>query len=368
MIVPFVDLKKQYDLIGREVIQKIQKVLESTSFILGKEVEKFEQEFADYCGVKYGIGVGSGTDALLLSLKALEIEDGDEVITVPNTFTATVDAIVRSGAIPIFIDIDDETYCIDISKIEGKITKKTKAIIPVHLYGHPAEMEAILDIARRYNLIVIEDACQAHGAEYKGEKVGSIGNIGCFSFFPAKNLGAYGDGGVVITNNEELAQKVKMLRNYGQRKKYFHEFVGFNSRLDELHAAVLRIKLKSLDENNRKRRDNAEKYCEFLSDLTEISIPREKDFVKHVYHLYIIRCENRDELQDYLNSKGISTGLHYPLPVHLQRAYQYLGYKKGHFPITEKYAKKIISLPMFPELTEKQIEYVCNNIKEFFKK
>lgn len=368
MKVPFVDLKKQYNLVSREVNEKIQKVLENANFILGKEVEKFEQEFAAYCGVKYGIGVGSGTDALLLSLKALEIENGDEVITVPNTFTATIDAIARSGAIPIFIDINDETYCIDVSKIEDKITKKTKAIIPVHLYGHPAEMEVILDIARRYNLIVIEDACQAHGAEYKGEKVGSIGNIGCFSFYPAKNLGAYGDGGVAITNNEELAQKIKMLRNYGQRKKYFHEFVGFNSRLDELHAGILRIKLKSLDEWNGKRRENAEKYCEFLSEVMEISIPREKDFGKHVYHLYIIRCENRDALQDYLNSKGISTGLHYPLPAHLQRAYQYLGYKKGHFPITEKYAKKIISLPMFPELTEKQIEYVCNNIKEFFKK
>jgi len=363
MNVPFVDLKRQYDSIKDEVNTKINEVLQNTHFILGENSDAFEKEFANYCGVKYGVGVASGSDALTLNLKALGVNKGDEVITVPNTFIATVDAISRNGAKPVFVDIDPETYNIDVAEIEEKITDKTKAIIPVHLYGQPADMDEIIKIAKKYDLKIIEDACQAHGAEYKGKKVGSLSDVGCFSFYPAKNLGAYGDGGMVVTNNEQIAERIKMLRNYGQSKKYYHDFIGYNSRLDEIQAAVLRVKLRYLDEWNDKRREHAKLYNDLLENVSGIETPTEKEFVKHVYHLYVIRCKNRNELQNYLSSKGVSTGIHYPIPVHLQKAYKHLEYKEGDFPITEKYAKEILSLPMFPELTDEEIEVVVGLIR-----
>lgn len=363
MNIPFVDLKCQYDSIKDEINIKINEVLQNTHFILGENVEAFEKEFANYCGVKYGVGVASGSDALALSLKAFRISKGDEVITVPNTFIATVDAISRNGAKPVFVNVDPETYNIDVNKIEEKITDNTKAIIPVHLYGQPVDMVQIVKIAREYDLRIIEDACQAHGAEYKGKKVGSLGDIGCFSFYPSKNLGTYGDGGMVVTNDGKIAEEIKMLRNYGQSKKYYHDCIGYNSRLDEIQAAILRVKLKYLDGWNDKRRKHAKLYNELLENVSGIETPIEKDYVKHVYHLYVIRCKDRDELQQYLSSKGVSTGIHYPIPVHLQKAYEHLEYKHGNFPITEKFSKEILSLPMFPELTENEIEVVVGLIK-----
>lgn len=365
MNVPFVDLRRQYDTIKGEINTKIVETLQDAHFILGENVENFEKEFANYCNLKHGIGVASGSDALTLSLKVIGVGEGDEVITVPNTFIATVDAISRNGAKPIFVDIDPETYNIDVTQIEEKITDKTKAISPVHLYGQPADMDEIIKIGREYNLMIIEDACQAHGSEYKGKKVGSIGDVGCFSFYPAKNLGAYGDGGIIVTNNEEIAERIKMLRNYGQSKKYYHDFVGYNSRLDEIQAAVLQVKLRYLDEWNEKRREHAKLYNELLEKVPGIEKPIEKDYAKHVYHLYVIRCENRDKLQRYLGSKGVSTGIHYPIPVHLQKAYKQLGYKQEDFLITEKYSTEILSLPMFPELLDDEIEYVVKCIKGY---
>ncbi len=363
MNIPFIDLKRQYNSIKDEVNTKIDEILQNTHFILGGNTEAFEKEFAKYCRVKYAVGVASGSDALTLSLKAVGISKEDEVITVPNTFIATVDAISRNNANPVFVDIDPETYNIDVTKIEEKITDETKAIIPVHLYGQPVDMAPIIKLAKEYDLKIIEDACQAHGAEYKGQKVGSFGDVGCFSFYPAKNLGAYGDGGMVVTNNEEITERIKMLRNYGQSKKYYHDFMGYNSRLDEIQSAILRVKLRHLDEWNNKRREHAKLYNELLENVSGIKTPVEKDYTKHVYHLYVIRCKNRYELQQYLTSKGVSTGIHYPIPVHLQRAYKHLEYNKGGFPITERYANEILSLPMFPELTDEEIKYICNRIK-----
>lgn len=364
MKINFVDLKRQYNSIKGEINEKINEVLESQSFILGQNVEAFEKEFAKYCGVKYGVGVASGTDALTLSIKALGIGENDEVITVPNTFIATIDAISRNRARPVFVDIDKKNYNIDPSKIEEKITKKTKAILPVHLYGQPADMDEINKIAEKHDLNIIEDACQSHGAEYRGKKTGSFSDIVCFSFYPGKNLGAYGDGGIVITNDEELAEKLKMQRNYGQKIKYQHDLKGFNSRLDEIQAAVLRVKLKHLDKWNDSRRKNAQIYNELLQD-ENLKIPIEKHDRKHVYHVYVIGCERRNELQEFLERGGISTGIHYPIPVHLTKAYSDLGYKEGDFPLTERCSKEILSLPMFPELTEKEIQYICSMIKKF---
>lgn len=368
MKIPLVDLKRQYLSIKEEVDEKIKEVLESTSFILGHNVEAFEKEFAKYCGVKHAVGVSSGTDALVLSLKTLGIDSGDEVISVPNTFVSTIDSICHNNAKPVFVDIDEKTYNIDTSGIEEKITNKTKAIIPVHLYGQPCDMDPILNIAEEHDLMIIEDACQAHGAEYKGKRMGSFGDITCFSFYPSKNLGAYGDGGIIVTNNEELAKKIRMFRNYGQRIKYYHSLIGYNFRLDDIQAAVLRVKLNYLDEWIEKRRENARKYSESLKNTSEVITPFEKKFRKHVYYVYVIRCLNRDRLIKYLNDKGISTGIHYPIPIHLQESYKHLGFGVGSFPITEECAKEIVSLPMFPELTTEEIEYICRSIDEFYKK
>ena len=364
MNVPFVDLKAQYRLIAQEVNQEIGRVLENTDFILGKNVELFEQEFADYCGASFGVGLDNGTSALELALRAYGIGAGDEVITVANTFIATASAIAFTEAKPVLVDIDPHTYNIEIGAIEQAITSRTKAIIPVHLYGQPADMDPIMELARARGLIVIEDACQAHGASYKGRRVGPIGDVGCFSFYPAKNLGGYGDGGMLVTNNKEIANRVRMLRNYGQKEKYHHLFIAYNRRLDTLQAAVLRVKLKRLDDWNQARRKNAQLYNQLLTNV-EVIRPEEASYAKHVYHLYIIRVQDRDGLQKYLQLKGISTGIHYPIPIHLQEAYQYLGYQRGDFPITEEYAKEMLSLPMYPELTEEQIQYVTQAINDF---
>jgi dTDP-4-amino-4,6-dideoxygalactose transaminase len=363
-MIPFVDLKAQYNSIKTEIDNAIQRVLDNTSFIMGDELKKFEEEFALFCNVKYAIGVANGSDALILALRACGIGEGDEVITVPHTFISTAEAISNVGGKVVFVDIDPKTYTIDVSTIEEKITKKTKAIIPVHLYGQPADMRPIMELAKKYNLKIIEDAAQAHGAEYQGKKVGSIGDVACFSFYPGKNLGAYGDAGMITTNNEEIANKLKMLRNHGRlTAKYEHEIEGYSSRLDNLQAAILRVKLKYLNKWNDLRRRNAKKYNELLSNIGGIITPYEADYAKHVYHLYVIRTEDRDKLREELKSNGVTTGIHYPIPLHLQPAYNYLGYKRGDFPVTEKASQEILSLPMFAELSDRQIEEIVKLIK-----
>lgn len=361
-MIPFVDLKMEYEELMKEINQAVQTVLESGQFILGKEVETFEKEFSKYVGTKFGIGVNSGSDALFVALKTLGIGKGDEIITVSHTFISTVDAISRNEANPVFVDVDLETYTIDIAQIEKKISPKTRAIIPVHLYGHPADMEPIMEIAEKHNLFVIEDACQAHGAQYKHAKVGGIGHIGCFSFYPSKNLGAYGDAGMITTNNEELANKLKKMRNYGESRKYYYDFVGVNSRLDEMQAAVLRVKLRYLDEWNEKRRKLAKLY-DALLDNTDIVTPVEREYAKHVYHLYVVRHKRRNELQQYLLNRGIETLIHYPIPVHLQEAYKI----NDKLPVTEKICSEILSLPMFPWLKESEVEEISENVKRYFR-
>ncbi len=366
MDINFVDLKRQYSDIKDEIDDAIQRVLDNTSFILGKEVEEFEKEFAEYCGVKYCAGIDSGTSALSLALRSLGIGRGDEVITVPNTFIATTLAISSIGASVKFVDINPDTYNIDAAKLEDAISDKTKAIMPVHLFGQPVDMDKILKVAKKHNLRVVEDACQAHGAEYKGKKVGSMGDVACFSFYPGKNLGAYGDGGALMTNDEELRDKVIALRNYGSKIKYYHPIKGFNNRLDAIQAAVLRVKLKHLDKWNEKRRKNAQLYNELLGN-DDVKVPIEENGNKHIYHLYVIRAKQRDKLAEFLNGRGISTGIHYPVPIHLQRAYEELKLGKGSFPITEKYAGEILSLPMFAELEDEEIKYITDAIKSYLR-
>jgi len=365
MQVPFIDLKAQYRQIEDEVLPMVTEAMNNSAFIGGPQVSGFETEFAEFCESKYCIGVGSGTDALRFALMALGIGTEDEVITVSNTFIATTEVISQVGAIPTFVDIHSETYNIDILKIEDAITDKTKAIMPVHLYGQPADMDPVLEIAGKYNLVVIEDACQAHGALYKNKKSGSIGTAGCFSFYPGKNLGAYGEGGAVVTHDERISNKIRMIRDHGQREKYFHEIEGYNGRLDAIQAGILRIKLKRLDNWNQARRKNAAYYNELLSKIPGVNIPADADFATSVYHLYVILVNDREDLQQFLKEKGIATGLHYPLPLHLQKAYEHLEYKKGDFPVTEIAAERLLSLPMYPELTRQQIEYVVESIKEF---
>ncbi len=366
MKIQFVDLKREYQEIKEEINQAIQRVLESGWFILGKELEAFEKEFAEYIGVKHVIGVNSGSDALYLAVKALGIGKGDEVITVSHTFISTVDAITRNGAKPVFVDIDPETYTMDVSQIEKKITERTKAIIPVHLYGHPSDMDPIMEIAGDYGLYVIEDASQAHGAEYKGRKVSSIGHVACFSFYPTKNLGAYGDAGAIVTNDDELAEKLRMLRNYGSPEKYYHDFIGINSRLDEIQATVLRVKLRHLEEWNGKRRKIAELYNELLED-SDVITPIEKEWAKHVYHLYVIRHQDRDKLQQYLLENGVKTQIHYPVPVHMQEAYLNLGVN-AKLPATERVSKEILSLPMYPQISPREVYIVATLVKGYGKR
>ena len=364
MQVPFVDLAAQYATIGPEIDRAISDVLRKTDFVLGKELALFEEEFAAFCDTKFAVGVDSGTSALELSLRAYGIGAGDEVITAANTFIATVLAISYTGATPVLADVDPTTYTLDPLRLKEAITPRTKAIIPVHLYGQPADMDPILELARQHSLIVLEDACQAHGATYKGKRAGALGHAAAFSFYPAKNLGAYGDGGMIVTNDEHVAVALRMLRDYGQSKKYRHEILGYNRRLDTLQAEVLRVKLKYLDAWNEARREHAHVYNRLLCD-SEVILPVEADYSKSVWHLYVIRSTERDALKAFLSSRGIATGIHYPVPIHLQPAYQHLGYEVGRFPITERCAKQDLSLPMYAELSPEQISFVAASIVEF---
>ena len=365
MKVPFLDLKTQYEFLKDEIDEAIQQVLDSCAFAGGRFVEQFEKSFAKFCQCDHAVGVGSGTEALWLALIALGVKPGDEVISVANTFIATAEAISFCGAKPVFVDIDERTYTMDPNLIESAITPRTKAIIPVHIFGHMADMDPIMEIARLNNLFVIEDACQAHGAEYKGKRAGSIGDAGCFSFYPGKNLGAYGEAGAVVTNNKELAENISKLRDHGQSEKYHHLMVGWNARMDGIQGAILDVKLKRLSDWNNARRKNATVYSDLLTDLDGIRIPQEADYAKHVYYIYAIRLQNRDALMTALAETEIHCGIHYPLSVHLQKAYSELGYKYSDLPVAEKVASEFLSLPMFPELTYDQQKKVIDRIQEF---
>jgi dTDP-4-amino-4,6-dideoxygalactose transaminase len=367
MNIPFLDLRAQYASIHKEITAALRQVLDSAAFAGGPFVEKFEREFASFCRCQFAIGVGSGTAALWMALLALGIRRGDEVITVPNTFIATCEAITFCGAKPVLVDIDEQTYTMNPDHIERVITPRTKAVLPVHLFGQMADMDPIMEIARAHRLFVIEDACQAHGAEYKGRRAGSIGDMGCFSFYPAKNLGAYGEAGAVVTNRGDLADKIRMFRDHGQAKKYYHRLIGWNGRMDGFQGAVLSVKLKYLAAWNEARRKNAQLYSDLLAGVDNVITPAEADYAKHVYHIYGIRTPNRDDLMSALAKKGIGCGIHYPVPVHLQRAYESLGHEKGSFPIAEKCAEQLVSLPMFPELSQAQIEKVYGEIQSFLR-
>jgi len=369
MKVPFLDLKANYLSIKDEIDNAIFEVINKTAFALGFAVDNFEKKFAKYINVDYAIACNSGTSALHLALLALNIKAGDEVITTPHTFVSTTWAISYVGATPIFVDIDPNSYTIDPKKIEDKITSKTKAIIPVHLYGQSADLNPILEIGKKYNLFVIEDTAQSHGAEYFGKKCGSIADIGCFSFYPGKNLGAFGEGGICTTNDEKIANKIKLLRNHSQPEKYIHDDIGYNYRMDGIQGAVLSVKLNHLEEWNKKRRVIAENYSNAFSEMNILKIPTIMNYSLPVWHLYELGIENkekRDALLEYLNKNDIGAGLHYPIPVHLQKAYGDLGHKNGDFPHTEKAADCLISLPMFPEMTDEQINFVIEKVKEFF--
>ena len=361
---PLVDLAAEYRAFEAKVGSAILNVLGKTDFILGSEVSLFENEFASFCGAEYAVGVDTGLSGLELILRAYEIGPGDEVITTANTFIASALAISSVGATPRLIDADPETYTLDVSALEAAITPHTAAIMPVHLYGHPADMDAILKIAEHHGLPVIEDACQAHGARYRGRRVGSLANAAAFSFYPAKNLGAYGDGGIVVTNDRKVAEYVRMARNYGQRERYCHVIRGFNRRLDTLQAAILRVKLNDLDRRNEARREHARLYRKLLGNL-DVILPVEQSYAEAVWHLFVVRVQRRDMLRAYLSERGIATGIHYPIPIHLQEAYRDLGYAAGDFPVTEHCAEQILSLPMYPELTVEMIHYVADVISDF---
>jgi len=365
--IPLVDLKEQFQPLKKEIMTEIEGVLDNMELFLGENVFQLESEFAKYCGVRFAVGVGSGTDALYLSLRAVGVGRGDEVITVANTFIATAEAIVQTGAQPVFVDIDADTYTIDATKVEAAITERTKAILPVHLYGYPADMDRIMAIARKHGLRVIEDACQAHGAEYKGVKVGTIGDAGAFSFYCSKNLGAYGEGGMVVTKDREIATQVQVLRDHGRNGKYQHAVMGTNSRLDELQSAILRVKLRHLDEWNTMRRALAAEYNRQLFGIEEIVRPTERPHAEHVYHLYVIRTPDREGLSTWLRKHNIATGVHYPIPIHLQQAWLAVGYSGGSLPITEASSQEILSLPMYPELTVDQVHYICQSVKDYFR-
>ena len=362
--VPFVDLGVQYRAIAAEIDDAISKVIQDADFILGREVRLFEEGFAEFCDASYAVGVDSGTSALELALRAFDIGPGDEVITAANSFIASALGISHAGAKPVLVDVDPYTYTLDVTALERAITRRTKAIIPVHLYGHPAHMGPIRQLADKHGLVVIEDACQAHGARYKSKRAGSLGHAAAFSFYPGKNLGAYGDGGMVVTKDRKIAKRLEMLRNYGQKEKYKHLFRGYNRRLDTMQAAILRVKLKYLEKWNSARRWNAKLYQKHLEG-SGIVVPGEAGGAESVWHLYVIRTERRDALKDYLVSKGINAGIHYPIPIHLQPAYHDLGYKRGDFPVTEAYADRILSLPMYAELTDGQIEFISQTVCEF---
>ena len=362
--VPFVDLGTQYRAIASEIDHAISKVIQDADFILGREVRLFEEEFAEFCDASHAVGVDSGTSALELALRAFDIGPGDEVITAANSFIASALGISHAGAKPVLVDVDPYTYTLDVTALERAITRRTKAIIPVHLYGHPAHMGPIRQLADKHGLVVIEDACQAHGALYKGKRAGSLGHAAAFSFYPGKNLGAYGDGGMVVTKDRKIANRLEMLRNYGQKEKYKHLFRGYNRRLDTMQAAILRVKLKYLEKWNAARRWNAKLYQKHLEG-SGVVVPGEAGGAESVWHLYVIRTERRDALKDHLVSMGINANIHYPIPIHLQSAYQDLGYKRGDFPVTEAYADRILSLPMYAELTDRQIEFISQTVCGF---
>lgn len=364
MNVPLLDLKVQYASIKEELRAAVDEVMESCRFILGPYVQKFEEEIAAYTGTKYAVGVASGTDALLLSLRACEVGPGDEVITTPYSFFATAGVISRLGAIPVFVDIDPRTYNIDSDLIAGKITPRTKVIMPVHLFGQCAEMDPISALAEKHGLRVVEDAAQAIGAEHRGRRAGSMSQLGCFSFFPSKNLGGLGDGGMVVTDDPDLAELVRILRVHGSKPKYFHSIVGYNSRLDGLQAAALRVKLTYLDQWTEKRREHARIYDQLLKDLSVVT-PHAEEYNRHIYNQYIIRVENRDGLRRHLTERNVGTALYYPLPLHLQECYRDLGFHEGDFPESERAAKETISIPVFPEMTHQQQEYVVEQIRNY---
>jgi len=373
MKVPFLDLKAQYESIKDEIDAAIQQVLDSCAFAGGPFVEKFEKNFAEFCHCKHCVGVGSGTEALWLALLALGVGPGDEVVTVPNSFIATAEAISFCGAVPVFIDIDEKTYTMDPQKLEDYIQTRNsepgtrnrpKAIIPVHIFGQTADMNPIMAIARKHGLFVVEDACQAHGAEYKGKPAGSMGDAGCFSFYPGKNLGAYGEAGAVTTNDVELAEKISVLRDHGQTKKYYHNRIGWNARMDGLQGAVLNVKLKHLPAWNRARREKAVMYNELLSGIDGVLLPYTAHDAKHVYHVYAVRTQNRDALLKYLADGNISCGIHYPVPIHLQAAYSNMGIDSNNLKVSERIASELLSLPMYPELTKEQQIRVRDKIQE----
>lgn len=364
MNVPFVDLKAQYRTIESEVNAAVIDVMRRADFVLGREVSDFEQAFAAYCQVNFAVGVDSGYSALELALRAFDIGAGDEVITAANTFIATALAITNAGARPVLVDMEPHTYNLDPDKLEAAITPATRAIMPVHLYGQAADMDPIMAIARRHGLVVIEDSAQGHGARYNGARTGSLGDAAAFSFYPGKNLGAYGDGGAVVTNDAALAERLRLLRNIGQRAKYDHHIKGFNRRLDTIQAAVLQVKLPYLDSWNAGRRRVAAQYDRLMAELPVIT-PRIGAGCEHTYHLYVIRVRDRDGLQNHLRQTDVATGIHYPVPIHLQAAYRDLGYQQGDFPITETQANEILSLPMYAELSDEMIAYVVEAIAEF---
>lgn len=373
-MIPFHDLSREHSELCEEIDMAVKYVCRSGWFILGKQLEEFEEKFAEYIGNGvYAIGVGSGTDALHLSLVGAGVEYGDYVITVPNTAVPTISAISLAGATPVFVDIDPRNYGMDpiflrdtLIKEKKRLGKRLKAIIPVHIYGQSVDMDPILDVAREFGITVIEDACQAHGAEYKGRKVGSIGDYGAFSFYPSKNLGGYGDGGIILTNDTEKAQRLKMLRNYGQEKRYYHKLKGFNSRLDEIQAAILAVKIKYLDKWNNRRREIADFYTKYINNPM-VSKPIEMGYARHVFHLYVIRHPDRENFRAYLEQKGIDTLIHYPVPIHLQEAYNEFKGLKGKFPITEKFMSEIISLPIFPQLKNDEVKKIVNMINGYSK-
>jgi dTDP-4-amino-4,6-dideoxygalactose transaminase len=369
MPVPFVDLQAQYRSIKADVDAAIRRVLDSSAFILGREVEAFERAFAEYVGAEFCVGVSNGTAAIQLALTACGVGAGDEVIVPANTFFATAEAVSTAGATPVFVDCDAESYNIDAAAIESAVTERTRAVIPVHLYGQPADLDAVFEAAGRHDLFVIEDAAQAHGARYKGRRVGALGRAGCFSFYPGKNLGAYGEGGAVVTNDSDVARRLRLLRDHGSEQKYRHEIIGYNFRLEGIQGAVLGVKLPHLDRWNELRRAHAARYRELLAPLEDaghLRLTREMPYAESVYHLFVVQSEARDSLQRFLSAAGVQTGIHYPVPVHLQPAYAPLGHREGDFPRAESQAGRVLSLPMFAELTEGQLTYVAEALGDFF--
>jgi dTDP-4-amino-4,6-dideoxygalactose transaminase len=364
MNIPLVDLRKQYAPLKEEILSGIGHILEGMQLFLGENVQGLEKEFAEFCGAAHGIGVSDGTTALHIILRAMGIGPGDEVITVSHTFIATAEAIILTGATPVFVDIDPNTYLIDVSQVEAKITPNTRAILPVHLYGQTGDMDPLLEIAKRHNLKVVEDACQAHGAEYKGRRAGSLGDAAGFSFYYSKNLGGYGEGGFITTSDPDLASRIRKIRDHGSGARYHHDLIGFNGRLDEIQAFVLRAKLPHLASWNELRRQHARLYTELLQG-SQVTMPVESNENCHIYHLYVIQAPKRDELQAWLKSQGIFTGIHYPIPIHLQKSMEFLGYQQGDLPVTENVVSQILSLPMYAELNDEDIESVAGSIKAF---